>query len=131
MPQSRVYNPFVNTGGGGSTIDPIAREIAVIDFNYSDPSPKNLITLPAGTKILNCKIIITQIFNSPTATLKIGDSGVDDRFMQASQNFPDELAEYHANIFYELPSSTTLLLTLNPSGATQGQGKVVIIYKII
>jgi hypothetical protein len=129
MPQSRIYNPFVGSGGGGGTVDNIAREIAVIPFSYNDPSPKNLITLPANTRILTCQIIITQVFNDPNATLTVGDAGVPNRFMQDSQNFPDDLAEYEANMFYELPASTTIILTINPGSSTQGQGRVVIEYK--
>lgn len=130
MPQSRIYNPFVGSGGGGGGgTDPVAREVAVINFAYNDASPKNLITLPVGTRILTCQIIITQVFNGVGASLTVGDAGDADRYMEASQNFPDELAEFESNMYYELPAATTLLLTLNPAGSTQGQGRVVIEYK--
>jgi hypothetical protein len=129
MPQSRIYNPSVAGGGGGGGIDPIAREFVVESFSYNNPSPKTIVTLPVGTRILTCQIIITQVFNGPGSSLKVGDASVDNRFMTVDQNYPDELAEFEANMFYELPASTAIILTINPAGSTQGQGRVVIEYK--
>lgn len=129
MPASRIYNPSVADGGGGGGSDPVAIEIMVASFNYNDSSPKSLFSLPAGTKILTCQIIIQSDFNDAAATLSVGDSGDDDRYMQVQENVPSASGEYEANRYYLLPGVTTIELKITPGTSTQGSGQVVIEYK--
>lgn len=129
MPASRIYNPSVAGGGGGGGVGVEAIERAVVSFAYNEASPKAIITLPAGTRIVTAEIIITQNFDDAAATLTIGDSGDPDRLMEASENDPSSSGEYAANRFYEFVGATTIELTINPAAATQGSGQVVIEYK--
>jgi len=128
MPVSRIYNPFVGSGGGGS--DPNAEEIRTMSFSYSDSSPKLIFPIPSGARIVFVQIQITTVFNDAAATLTIGDAGDTDRLMQADQNVPNELGEYESHIGYQYVSSTNVNLIINKGTSTQGAGVVVIAYNL-
>ncbi|MEO5348888.1 MAG: hypothetical protein H7836_04505 [Magnetococcus sp. YQC-3] len=129
MPQSRIYNPFVGSGGGGGS-DPNAEEIRTMSFGYNDASPKLVFPIPAGARIVFAQIQITTPFNDASATLTIGDSGDVSRLMSSSQNIPSESGEYESHTGYQYGSTTNVNLTINKGASTQGAGVVVIAYNL-
>ncbi len=130
MPASRIYNPFVGSGGGGGGADPNAEEIRTFPFSYNSSSPVTIIAIPAGARILDVGIQITTAFDDPAATLKIGDFTVTDRLMLVSENVPDEVGEYEAHHPYQYVGVDNILLTIAPGISTQGAGIVYIEYNL-
>lgn len=126
---SRIYNPFVGSGGGGGT-DPNAEEIRTASFGFSDASPKLIFPIPAGARIVFVQIQITTTFNDAAATLTIGDATLNNRLMTTDQNIPTEIGEYESHIGYQYVASTNINLYINKAGATQGAGVVVIAYNL-
>ena len=129
MPQSRIYNPFVGSGGGGGT-DPNAEEIRTMSFGYNDSSPKLVFPIPAGARIVFTQIQITTAFNDAAATLKLGDAGLDDRLMSTDENIPSETGEYESHLGYQYAAITNVNLIINKGLSTQGAGVVVIAYNL-
>lgn len=129
MPASRIYNPYVGTGGGGGT-DPNAEEIRTASFTYNDASPKLIFPIPAGARIVFTQIQITTAFDDPAATLTLGDAGDTDRLMTADQNVPSETGEYESHVGYQYASITNVNLIVNKGTSTQGAGVVVIAYNL-
>lgn len=131
MPQSRIYNPFVaaSSGGGGSTPDYV-EEIKTFPFAFNSGSPLVVLAIPTGARIIKCGIQITTVFDDASATLKVGDSVVDDRLMQIGENDPTTLASWEAHHPHQYGSMTNILLTIAPGISTQGAGVVYIEYNI-
>lgn len=129
MPASRIYNPFVGSGGGGGT-DPNAEEIRTANFSFDDTTPKLIFPIPANARIVFVQIQISEIFDDENATLTIGDSSDNSRLMKADQNYPDEIGEYEAHTSYQYTTQKNVNLYINKATATQGAGVVVIAYNL-
>jgi hypothetical protein len=71
MPASRIYNPFVGSGGGGG-VGPEAEEIHTFAFSYTTPSPATAFTIPASGRILSVGIQITTAFDDAATALTVG-----------------------------------------------------------
>lgn len=96
-------------------------------FSWGDASPKLLVQVPAGRRVVTTQIVITETFNGTGAALTVGDTVDTDRLMPATGNFPDELGEYESNNTYLYATATNLYLSITPGlGASQGAGVVIL-----
>jgi hypothetical protein len=115
------------TGGGA---DPNAEEVHTFPFAFNTASPATVFNIPAGARILTIGLQIGTAFDDPSATIKIGDAGQDDRLMTVAQNVPSEIGEYESNPIYQYVSATNILLTISPGTSTQGSGVVIVEFNL-
>jgi hypothetical protein len=128
MPASRIYNPFVNgLGGGGSSPD--AEEIQTVSFSYLE-SQVSVLNIPAGARVLQVSVSFSTAFNDNSASVMVGDSGLNNRLMQSSQNDPTTLGVYQAHNEYQYVSATQVNVYINSGSSTQGIGLVAVIYNL-
>ena len=116
-------NNFINNfnGGGGDTK-------IVIDFTWNVTNPFSLGTIASGRRLIQVLIGITIPFNNG-ATISIGDSGVNDRFMTTNQNYPAIAEEFTSSPFYKFALNTEILLSFgNNSLTNQGAGTVILYF---
>lgn len=94
-----------------------------IPFAYGDATPKFITTAASGKLVYEASVLITETFNGAGAALVIGDAGIADRLLAATENDPGTLGTYttHPNIVYLV--DTVINLTITPgAGASQGAG---------
>jgi len=123
MPHPRLYRlsyPPSPTGPG--------EELITQTFNFDDASPKKMFTLANGFRVVTAQIIITEVFDDPAAILQLGDGISVDNYIKDTENIPQELGEYEANIFRALTASLDFYLTITKGASTQGKGVVVVEY---
>jgi hypothetical protein len=129
MPQSRIYNPFVGSGGGGGGVTPAqvaaAEEIQTQEFTFTSGS-FTMFTIPANSKIVSVAIEVQTAFDDPAATIIVGDSGTADRLMSAAKNDLEESGVYQTFPIYEYPTATPILIVVSPGASTVGAGYVTI-----
>jgi len=100
------------------------------NFSYGDATPAALGIVPAGKVIELIELIITEVFNGASPSLKIGDIITPDSIMTASENDPTSLGNYEAHPDFSFGTAKTLYLTIVPgAGATTGKGLVVITFQ--
>lgn len=133
MPASRIYNPFVGSGGGGGGVTPAqlanAEEIQTQEFNFAS-GLLPIFNIPSNAKIVSVSIEIENVFDGVGASIIVGDSGTANRLMQANKNDPYEAAVYTTYPVYEYPVSTSIGITVVGGSATIGNGYVTIMYNI-
>lgn len=129
MPQSRIYNPFVGSSGGGVTPAQVAaaEEIQTQEFSFASGS-FTMFTIPANSKIVSVAIEVEVPFNDPSATIIIGDAGTADRLMNASKNDLEESGVYQTFPIYEYPTDTPILVVISPGSSTIGSGYITIMH---
>ena len=109
---------LVNAGSAGVT---------QYAFSYGDASPALIVTIPAGKIVYGVSINISVPFDGIGASLQIGDAGVADRLMTASQNEPSTVGAYSTSPSYLYGTATQLNLSITPgAGATQGSGLIIL-----
>lgn len=129
MPASRIYNPFVGAGGGGGTPDPNAEEIQTLAFSYTSGTAL-VFNIPANARVLQTTVSINTPFDDSSATIMVGDAGLNNRLMQAGQNDPTNVQVYVAHNEYQYGSITAINVYVNAGISTQGVGLVSIIYNL-
>jgi len=130
MPQSRIYNPFVGSGGGGSVTPgevAAAEEIQTQEFTFTSGSFA-MFTIPANSKIASIAIQVEVPFDDSSATIIIGDSGTSDRLMPASKNSLSEGGVYQTFPVYEYPTATAILVVVTPGTSSVGSGYITIMH---
>ena len=100
----------------------------VIDFTWNVTNPFSLGTIASGRRLIQVLIGITIPFNNG-ATIAIGDSVVNDRFMATNQNYPEIAEEFTSSPFYRFVSNTEIFLRFgNNSLTNQGAGTVILYF---
>ena len=112
-----------------SSEDSSANEIKTGRFNFNDGSPKTVFTLQNTSQILTMQIKIDVPFDGVAPTLTVGTGAVPDKYIKTYQNDPKTADEYETNPFDVLAADTPIIVTIVPSGSTQGSGIVVCEYK--
>lgn len=128
MPASRIYNPFVGAGGGGSSAD--AEEIKTLAFSFSTSSPATILAIPAGGRIISVGVQITTPFDDASSLITIGDAGNTSRLMAANQNIPNEIGESESHVGYQYVALSSIILTIVPGASTQGSGVAYVVYNL-
>lgn len=121
MPFPRVY-PLQ---WGSSVVPPLGENWLAKDFIFSDASPLLCFPMKAGWRIITCQVVIQVPFNDAAATLKVGNLGLDDRYMTDTENNPLETGEYEANPYEYLLADEDIYLTIAPGASIQGRGTVL------
>lgn len=108
-------------------LDDRYRSSFTIPFAWGDASPKPLVTVPAGGRVLVVRLVIDIGFDGVGAALSVGDAGNAERLMGAAENDPAMPGTYAAHPAV-LPGAATLLtLTITPGeGVSQGAGAVIV-----
>jgi len=122
MPFPRIYNLE-------SAEDSTANEIKTGAFSFNDASPKTVFTLQNTSQILTMQIKIDTPFDGIAPKLEVGVGGNINKYIKDWQNDPKVADEYETNPFEVLAADTPILITITPSGSTQGSGIVVCEYK--
>lgn len=104
--------------------------VGPLTYNFDHSSPITLFTAPANTLIADVIIEIVTPFSDPSATLSVGDAVNSGIIMAASEI---DLGAAAGQIFrgspgYVYPSTTAVLLTLDPKTSTSGSFKVTLSY---
>lgn len=87
---------------------------ATITFAWGDASPKPLLTMPAGSRVLTVRLIVDTAFNGAGAALLIGDAGDLGRLLGAHENDPGTPGSYVAHPAATYGAETALVLTITP-----------------
>ena len=100
---------------------------ATIAFAWGDASPKQLLTVPAGRRVLTVRLIVDTAFDGAGAALAVGDAGDPGRLLAAAENDPGTPGTYAAHPAVLYGADTALTLTITPgAGASQGAGAVIV-----
>ena len=129
MPASRIYNPFVNGLGGGGGANPDAEEIQTVTFSYIESSVV-VLNIPANARVLQTTVSFSVPFDDATSTVMVGDSSLNNRLMQSSQNDPTTTAVYVVHNEYQYTSITPVTVYINSGSSTQGIGLVSVTYNL-
>lgn len=114
--------PTTNNGGGGDGED----NSIELSFNYSSGASSLIWNAESGDIVFEVKLLISQVFDG-TVTISVGEAGFTQRLMRTTENDPYELGVYSVQPVYTYTGNTAVLLYLNVTGSTQGQGKVIVI----
>lgn len=96
-----------------------------VDFTYLSASPLHIASVEAGTVALEVQLWIDTAFDGVT-TLKVGETGANERLMAANENDPTETGLYVKTLYYEYPGSQDIYLYLSLISTTQGAGRVIV-----
>ncbi|NBC34077.1 MAG: hypothetical protein GVY13_15495 [Alphaproteobacteria bacterium] len=100
---------------------------ALVPFAWGDASPKPLLTVPAGTRVLTVRLIVDSAFDGAGAALAVGDAGEPDRLLAAAENDPSTPGIYAAHPAALYGAETALALTITSgAGTSQGAGAVIV-----
>ena len=123
----KVVNGVLAWSNTGTDNDGI---VGPITYTYSSTTPVTIFTAPAGTMIADVTVEIVTPFDSPSATVVLGDSVNSDILLTADET---DLAANAGQIFsvqpsYVYASETAVILNINASGSTQGSFKITLSY---
>ena len=108
-------------------LDARYRSATVVPFAYGDASPKPLLTVPAGGRVLAVRVIIDSPFDGAGAALSVGDAAGPAGLMPAGANDPAVPGTYAAHPAALYATGTALTLAITPgAGASQGTGLVML-----
>jgi hypothetical protein len=107
------------TGGAGETV-------ARVPFTFASASPLLLLSIPAGSAVNRCALVITTTFDDPTATLSVGTAFSPAALLATSDIEPGIAGQYESDLIVPFTPAETLILTLSPAGSTQGAGYVLL-----
>lgn len=102
-------------------------QLLVVPFAFDAPFPLVLDTFPANTHIVTSRLIVDTAFD--VGTLTVGEAGAVNRLVDVSDVDLLEVGTYETAPDYDYPSDTEIHLYLDAAGATQGAGRVVLIYR--
>lgn len=112
----------------GRTLNDIPR-VVTIQFTYNSGA-LNIGTsaLPNNAIVVGVQCAITTAFDSATSTVVVGWVGSPDGLMTAVEINTVALNTYTTQRVVPGAANQQLQLTVTPSGATKGQGRVVVHY---
>lgn len=102
------------------------RATRAVAFAYGDASPRSLVSVAAGTRVIAVTVFIDTGFDGTGAALEIGEAGDADGLMAADQINPSIPGTYGAMPGVVFTGATDIRLSITPGdGASQGSGSVV------
>lgn len=126
----QIYNHLTvawdDAGGGGGN-----RYAVTKSLTFADSGAVIVASLPAGATVLGLKVAGLTAFDGTAPTLKVGDAGDDDRFVEevdidlldAVVPWVSDFSTYHKYV-----GATDVVATINPDGSTAGAVDVVVEY---
>ncbi len=118
------FSTTVMIGGvlGESAGEP---DIPAFFFSYGDATPKSLLTVEAGKRVLEVLVAIEVPFNGVGAALSVGTLADPDRLVPAGMIDPSVAATYEFSPAELFSADTAVFLFITPgSGASAGNGSV-------
>lgn len=98
-----------------------------IAFSYGDVSPILGVTIAAGQRVMECRLIIETPFDGVGAALSIGDAADHQSLLATSQANPAVAGGYYSVPLVQYAATTALNLYLTPgTDPHQGAGKFFI-----
>lgn len=97
----------------------------VIPFDYTSVLPITITDVVANDHISSARIVIDVAFNG-TVSLKVGTAGVTDSLMTISENDPYTVGGYESTPDIDYGGAETVKLYGSISGASQGEGRVIL-----
>ena len=100
-------------------------------FTFASGSPVTIAALNTGDVVMITNIQLTTAFDQAGATLQIGVSGDTGAVISTADNTPTVVANYQSLTPYTALANTDLILTITPSGSSQGAGTITcLIHKV-
>lgn len=98
-----------------------------LDFAYNSGATVPLVTLPVGSRVVECKLQIDTLFNGTSPTINIGDSGSNSRFMASATAVPGSTGvKTNRDLAYKYASQTTVNVYIGGTGASTGAATVLL-----
>jgi hypothetical protein len=120
-----IFLPFIHEqsvsggGGGGSTT-------LKIFFNYLSTSPIFLTNLLSTDIIDEVEVTVTTVWNGGSPTIEIGTPATPDKVFKTSESKLKKLGTYRNADNIKQTIAETLQGVIVQSGATQGEGFVLV-----
>ncbi len=96
------------------------------DITYSDDGTIDLATVPANAVVGNCRVLVTEAFDGTAPTLKIGDSGDDDRLAATTEIDLKTVDTYIIPRLYKYAAQTDVQAILDIDGSTTGAAVILL-----
>ena len=96
------------------------------DITYATSSPADLDTLPDNTIVGRLVVIVTTPFNGTAPTLTIGDSGDNDRLLEAADVDLKTANTYIIDKYHLYASQTDVKTYIAPDGSTAGEAIIIL-----
>jgi len=104
-------------------------EQRTVTVAYTDTGANNVgAVVPAGAKVLEARVNVTQAFDGTTPTLTVGDAVDPDRLLTALENGLTEVVLFTAPVEYTYGSETQITATIAVSGASTGQCLITVLF---
>ncbi len=116
---------IINEGGGASA----GVNAEEIEFAYNGSFPIDIVEVEPDALILEIRLIIESAFNG-MGSFTVGDPADSDRLMLTSENAPGTVGIYSTNPDYRYLVTNTVRLYSSMTGATQGSGRLVMVYRV-
>lgn len=118
---------LVQAGSNRQTTTAGLRGRSSIPFAYGDASPRTVLSIPAGTRVLAVSVVLDTGFDGIAAALSLGDGTDPERLLAPSQLDAAAPGVYGATPGVVYPIATDIRLAITPGeGASQGAGVLVI-----
>jgi len=98
-------------------------------FNSGDASPWVIATLPAGSIVTGCSMILDEAFDDPSATISVGTAGDHNQLLATADINPMLAGTYSSDIGYKYNTDTEIMLYITPGISTTGSGVIVLDYQ--
>lgn len=105
--------------------------VATVSFDFNHSGPINVISLPPGSIIISCEVIINTVFNgSPTSLISVGVSG-DTQLILSTNDIDTSVAgNYRSEAAIILPNTVNQQIAgfLTNNSGTTGNATIVVTY---
>lgn len=112
---------------GAQAVTPIGCQayLSRTDITIADDGTIDLRTVPANAIAGNCRVLVTEAFNGAAPTLKIGDSGDDDRHAETTDIDLATVDTYIIPRLHKYAAQTDVQAILDIDGSTTGAAVIL------
>lgn len=100
----------------------------VLFFTYTDSTPLDFGSLPAGASLVEAQVAIDIPFNDPATLLSLGTVSAPDTILPTNTIDPTVASTYSNGESVFVPTADSLRFKILPAASTQGAGRVVVLY---
>ena len=115
-----AYAPPSSTPSGGGNVNTVVR-----DFAFDTASPLVLATLSAGQSIDRALVFVSSAWDG-APSVQVGTVTSPDLLLAAADVNLRVVSQYDSQALQQISSPDLLILSITPSGATQGTGTVLV-----
>lgn len=95
-------------------------------LTYQDSGTIAIATVPVNALVGSARVLVTTAFDGTAPTLKIGDSGDDDRFGETTEIDLTTIGPYLIPRLYKYAAQTAVEAILTPDGSTVGEVDILL-----